>query len=303
MNRLVIASAFIGLTIPCAYAVVGQDLNQVYVANTPVASYMAVPNDPYYVPETQFMQRTDSVNYDDNIDYVRTQMQTSNPGVNFAKKPVVVCRSAGCTRLNDRITRTYLFNSLSNLFMLNAHSRMHICEAEPFTRACLQSGITFPARVGAAAALIKVPYAQVSQVSQTPGLSRTQIELTYSFLINGIENQCNQTIADIVIPNNEQVSLFNRDFTCRMTSDAPSNVSLLLNIDYIDLDYGIIGGYYSFGMQGPAQGGGTGYALFRTEYTSTSGQVKNAKGLIYDQVSDYDKTIRPGEFQVGPLDK
>ena len=49
-----------------------------------------------------------------------------------------------------------------------------------------------------------------------------------------------------------------------MTTDGLTNVSLLINVDYIDLDFGLIGGY-SLGLQGPAIGGGTGYALFKME--------------------------------------
>ena len=31
--------------------------------------------------------------------------------------------------------------------MTNTNSQVHICEADPFSRICLQSGISFPVRV------------------------------------------------------------------------------------------------------------------------------------------------------------
>ena len=48
-----------------------------------------------------------------------------------------------------------------------------------------------------------------------------------------------------------------------MTTISTTNIKTLFAIDYIDLDYGFIGGYYSIGLSGPAYGGGNGYMLIR----------------------------------------
>ena len=119
---------------------------QTIYTQTPVQSYYAYPDDPNFIPETEFMNRADSLDYDENIKAARELEDKQHPGVMFADKPMVICRNFGCTRLNDRITRSFLFNSLANMFMMNAHSRVYICEADPFSRDCLQSGITFPVR-------------------------------------------------------------------------------------------------------------------------------------------------------------
>ena len=82
-------------------------------------------------------------------------------------------------------------------------------------------------------------------------------------------------------------------------------VSLIVSLDYIDLDYGIVGGYYSLGMQGPTTGGGTGYALFKTEFT-TSGMKFRASLLgedINNGANSQYMMIQPGEYAVEPLDK
>jgi hypothetical protein len=245
------------------------------------------------------MQRADSLDYDQNIIDARNAESFAHPGVMFAERPMVVCRNFGCTRLNDKITRTFLFNSLVNTFMMNAHSRLYICEADPFSRDCLQSGISFPVRAGIANALVKIPKATISQVNVSTGLSRATVNMTYELLVNGISRVCEPTIMDIVIPNNSSATLSNREFTCNMTSDGFSNVSLLVNLDYIDLDYGILGGYYSLGTQGPTSGGGTGYALFKTEFTTGGMQFRAA----VDENDNLIQTIQPGEYAVEPLTK
>ena len=275
---------------------------QTIYTETPVQSYYAYPDDPNFIPETEFMNRADSLNYDLNIEEARQIESMAHPGVMFADRPMIICRNFGCTRLNDRITRTFLFNSLANMFMMNTHSRLYICEADPFSRDCLQSGISFPVRSGIANALVKIPKATISQVNVSTGLSRATVSMTYDFLVNGIERTCEPTIMDIVIPANSQATLSNREFTCNMTSDGLSNVSLLVNIDYIDLDYGILGGYYSLGMQGPTTGGGTGYALFKTEFTTGGMQFRAAVTDESDMAgANSMMMIQPGEYAVEPL--
>ena len=277
---------------------------QTIYTETPVNSYYAYPDDPNFVPETEFMERADSLDYDLNIEEARQIESMMHPGVAFGDRPMIICRNFGCTRLNDRITRTFLFNSLANMFMMNEYSRVYICEADPFSRDCLQSGISFPVRSGIANALVKIPKATVSKVSLSTGLSKATVGMTYEFLVNGVARTCEPTIMDIVVPLNSQATLSNREFTCNMTSDGLSNVSLLVNIDYIDLDYGIIGGYYSLGMQGPTTGGGTGYALFKTEFTTGGMQFRAAvtedAGITGANAM---LTIQPGEYAVEPLKK
>lgn len=276
-----------------------QDFQTIYT-ETPVQSYYAYPDDQNFVPETEFMQMDDTFDYDQNIVDVQNMMMNQNPGVGFAERPVVVCRNFGCTHLNDRITRTFLFNSLANMFMMNAHSRMFICEADPFSRDCLQSGISFPVRSGIANAIVKIPKATISQVDLSRGLSYASIGMTYEFLVNGINRRCEQTLMDIAVPTNSQATLVNREFACSLTSDGISSVSLLVNIDYIDLDYGILGGYYSLGMQGPTTGGATGYALFKTEY-ATGNMNFGSQSKKSDDCERNGMMIQPGEYAVGPI--
>lgn len=279
---------------------------QTIYTDTPVQSYYAYPDDPNFIPETEFMNRADSLDYDQTILDAQAAEYYLHPGVQFASRPMVICRDFGCTRLNDKITRTFLFNSLANQFMMNAHSRVYICEADPFSRDCLQSGISFPVRSGIANAMVKIPKATISQVNISTGLSKATVGMTYEFLVNGIDRKCEPTIMDIVVPVNSQATLSNREFACNMTSDGMSNVSLLVNIDYIDLDYGIMGGYYSLGLQGPTTGGGTGYALFKTEFATKGMKFRAAvddEGMGTSAIGSGMQTIQPGEYAVEPLQR
>ena len=269
----------------------------------PMRSYYAYPDDPNFIPETEFMNLDDSVDYDEVIYQVRSEEVQYNPGVQFTERPTVICRDFNCTRLNNRITRTFLFNSLSNMFMTNMHSRIFICEADPFSRSCLQSGISFPVRSGIANALVKIPKATVSQVNLSTGLSRATATMTYEFLINGIKHTCEPTIMDISVPNNSQATLINREFACNLTSDGMSNVSLLLSVDYIDLDYGLVGAYYSLGLQGPTIGSASGYLVFKTEFTTNGAKFRASTYKDAENLDNPGRMIQPGEYTVEALER
>ena len=304
MARFILTSVLAALCVIPAFAAdeeVAYDNFQTIYTETPVQSYYAYPDDPNFIPETEFMARTDSLDYDQAILDARAAEYYMHPGVQFADRPMIICRNFGCTRLNDKITRTFLFNSLANMFMMNMHSRVYICEADPFSRDCLQAGISFPVRSGIANAMVKIPKATISQVNVSTGLSKATVGMTYELLVNGIDRRCEPTVMDIVVPINSQATLSNREFACNMTSDGMSNVSLMVNIDYIDLDYGIMGGYYSLGMQGPTTGGGTGYALFKTEFTTSGMKFRTAldDGIEHGNSG----VIQPGEYAVEPLKK
>ena len=243
LTLMIAAAALVSGTVMAAEDFATYTDFQTIYTETPVQSYYAYPDDPNFIPETEFMERADSINYDQNIENARAYESMMMPGVSFATRPMVICRNFGCTHLNDRITRTFLFNSLANMFMMNAHSRVYICEADPFSRDCLQSGISFPVRAGIANAMVKIPKATISQVNVSTGLSKATVGMTYEFLVNGIDRKCEPTIMDISVPANSQATLSNREFTCNMTSDGMTNVALLVSIDYIYLDYGILGGY------------------------------------------------------------
>ena len=278
------------------------DFQTIYT-ETPVRSYYAYPDDPNFIPETEFMNQDNQINYDDVISDTRKNETNAVPGVRFTQKPTVICRDFNCTRLNNRITRTFLFNSLANMFVSNTHSRIYLCEADPFSRSCLQSGISFPVRSGIANALVKIPKATISQVNLSTGLSRATVTMTYEFLVNGIQRTCEPTIMDISVPNNSQATLTNREFTCNLTSDGMSNISLLLSVDYIDLDYGLVGAYYSIGMQGPASGGATGYMVFKTEFTTNGAKFRANTYKYGENLDNPGRAIKPGEYAVEALDR
>jgi hypothetical protein len=87
--------------------------------------------------------------------------------------------------------------------------------------------------------------------------------MMYNVTFNGQTADCvpSRSIAYVQSVNN--IILEDAGYTCKMTAVGQTSIKTLIAIDYIDLDYGFIGGFYSIGASGPAFGGGHGYMLIR----------------------------------------
>lgn len=220
-----------------------------------------------------------------------------------AKKPTVACRKAGCSRINDKITSEFLFNSVMQLFWNNANTKAYLCEADPNTRACLSPSIGYGAQIGQTPAVITIPSLTIAEVKFTRNLKAVNLLFMYDVLVNGIQAECTSAYNTINIRSGNELLLKDNNYTCNLTADMPSTAFSIYNIDYIDLDYGILGGYYSIGLTGPSQGGGTGYMLMKL---NNEGEITDAdkESFFGDAASGKkatDVNLAPGEYRVRPL--
>ena len=87
--------------------------------------------------------------------------------------------------------------------------------------------------------------------------------LNYNVTYNGQTPSCVPAKSLMYVKNVNNIILEDAGYNCKMTTIGQTTIKTLFAIDYIDLDYGFIGGYYSIGFSGPAYGGGSGYMMIR----------------------------------------
>lgn len=105
---------------------------------------------------------------------------------------------------------------------------------------------------------------KVVDASVVKGKTALNLALGYNLSYNGqTPTVCKPDTAMMYVKSNNDVVLNGNGFKCEMTSVGTTTIRVMFDIDYIDLDYGYIGGYYSIGLSGPANGGGSGYGLIR----------------------------------------
>ena len=90
-----------------------------------------------------------------------------------------------------------------------------------------------------------------------------ELVLDYNVSYNGIKAICSSSKSILFARSADYMLLEDAGYECKMTTNGTSIATTVFAIDYIDLDFGIIGGQYSIGLAGPASGGSSGYMLMR----------------------------------------
>lgn len=218
------------------------------------------------------------------------------------EKPIVICRQKGCTELNDKMTRSYLFNAIANLLYVNNKTKVYLCEANTSTRACISNGLKYAVNIGGTAAVVYIPSLTITDVSFSQNLKKISFMFSYDLYANGLKSFCTSAYNTIEISENKQALIRDNNYKCQLTSDLPSTTYNIYNIDYVDLDYGIIGAYYSTGMSGASHGGHDGYVLMKFQYTDANlaKPTSSCQAGVCDSES---YKIAPGQYEVIPLEK
>ena len=178
-------------------------------------------------------------------------------------KSIVVCRSRQCAPAKLSMSREYIYNSLVHLFENNNHQTALICEANAAAHTCTENYLTMPLKVGITPAHMYIDSVNITDVIIGSKNQQINLVLNYNVTYNGQSPDCTPAKAVSFARNVNHIMIEDIGYRCKMTTIGYSTIKTVLAIDYIDLDFGFIGGYYSIGVSGPAYGGGTGYMMLR----------------------------------------
>lgn len=176
---------------------------------------------------------------------------------------VVVCRSKQCAPAKVSMSSEYIYNSLTQMLTNNNRQKALLCEGNPGNHSCVENFITVPIKVGMTPAYMYVDSVRITDVTIAKGTPQISLILNYNMTYNGQIPECKSADTLLYVKNADNIVMEDGGYNCKMTSIGTTSIKTLFMIDYIDLDYGYIGGYYSIGLSGPANGGGTGYMLIR----------------------------------------
>lgn len=177
---------------------------------------------------------------------------------------VIVCRDKQCAPAELSMSKEYIFNSLAQLIDNNLDETALLCEANAQAHVCVNPHLTVPAKVGVTPAYVYFDGVKLIDGSSVKGKTALNLALGYNLSYNGqTPTVCKPDKSILYVKGNNDIVLNGNGFKCDMTSVGTTTIRIMFNIDYIDVDYGYIGGYYSIGLSGPANGGGSGYGMIR----------------------------------------
>lgn len=176
---------------------------------------------------------------------------------------LVVCRSKQCKPANSIMTKEFLYNKLAALLKSNVNQRVLLCDANPNTYTCINDAITFDAMVGASPAEITLPSLYLLDSKPMNDLTSIDFVADYEFKVADTYPECQAALNNLTVACIDEIFTETAGFDCHFTANGTTTVNAAYNIDYIDLDYGIIGATYTIGVSEASQGGTAGYALLR----------------------------------------
>ena len=234
------------------------------------------------------------------------------------KRPssIVVCRSHQCAPAKLSMSREYIFNSLLQLFDNNNYQRIMTCQADPLTHTCIENYITIPISVGVVPTKAYIDQIKITDVIVGKRGSSINLILNYNLTYGGQVAECTPAKTLLFARTIDHVIMEDAGYNCKMTTIGNTNVKTVFTIDYIDLDYGYIGGHYSIGMSGPAYGGSNDYMILRLPRNAyplspalKAPKNKSSKtfntGILGSAPKTSDNTTDSysGDVQIFPLDK
>ncbi len=233
-----------------------------------------IDNDSLFMPPVDmhstgslYMDEFDlGASYDENV----LDMKDPSYGAKVYNKRIpnlnslIVCRDKQCAPAEIATSKEYIFNALAHLIDNNADAKALLCEANPQTHVCVNQYLTIPAKVGVTPVYVYFDGVKIVDTMLVDGKNAIDLVLGYSLSYNGqTPYVCKPDKAMLYVKDNNKVVLNGNGFNCDMTSIGVTQIRIMFNVDYVDMDYGYIGGYYSIGMAGPAYGGASGYAMIR----------------------------------------
>ena len=233
-----------------------------------------------------------------------------------APRSIVVCRSHQCAPSKLSMSKEYIYNSLLQLFENNNYSKALICQADSNTHTCLENYITMGITAGITPTNAYIDHVKITDVIVGKKVSTINLILNYNLTYGGQTAECTPAQAIVYAKNVNHVLLEDSGYNCKMTSIGQTSVKTVFAIDYIDLDYGYIGGYFSIGLSGPAYGGGSGYMLLRLQknayplspklsapQTTDSKQKRRYNTATSLQESSSSEGTKNGGVQIFPISK
>ena len=191
------------------------------------------------------------------------QPQKAQPQVKIPSS-IIVCRSKQCAPAKLSQSKEYIFNTLLHMLDSNARQKALTCEGNAQTHACTEEYVSVPITVGVTPAYMYIDAVKITDVSINPqNTMALNLILNWNVTYNGQTPTCRPSKTLLHVKNVNNVLLQDNGYTCRMTTIGTTTIQTMFAIDYIDMDYGYIGGFYSIGLSGPAFGGGNGYMMLR----------------------------------------
>ena len=147
------------------------------------------------------------------------------------------------------MSKEYIYNSLVQMFQNNNHQKAFlVCAADVGSHNCFENYVSLPITVGITPAYMYIDSVKISDITVNKGSRSINMMLNYNVTYNGQTPDCAPDKTLMFVKNADNIVMEDKGYRCKMTTIGTTTIKTPFLVDFIDLDYGFIGGYYSIGL-------------------------------------------------------
>ena len=178
---------------------------------------------------------------------------------------ILICKGGQCVPSSAEMGHLYLVNQVNELMKNNVGKNITLCEASPDKYSCTEQGFSFPVQSDMIKTSVTVPTARVIDAKPLKDAPGTDLIIDYRLKAGDTFPQCQTSLSRMGVANAADVKMMSPQFNCKVTETNNTTFSMTYNVNYLDLDRGIIGAFYSVAANNALQGKKDGYVLMTLE--------------------------------------
>ncbi|MEW6670119.1 MAG: caspase family protein [Thermodesulfobacteriota bacterium] len=183
---------------------------------------------------------------------------------------VTVCAGGKCSPADHSTDAAALRGAIYRLLKSGEGGRYAACAASPDSRKCSSKGLSHYVQGGPIPGVGTLRGMEIAEVGYDPSTEKivAVVDPDLYFIGTPLITTKHKTVVTVAAPNH--ITVVDEDSYTNWMAVGNQVFSFNFAVDYIDIDRGVLGGWYGWGVTGIGTGGGSGYALLTFPKTGDS---------------------------------
>ena len=205
---------------------------------------------------------------------------------------VTVCVGGKCRPIDHETDVAALRGALYRLFKSNEGRSYTACAASPDSRKCSSKGLSHYVQGGPIPGVGTLKGMEIEEVGYDPSAEMIVAVVDPAIYFIGTPLITTKHKTTLTVAEPDKITLVDQESYTNWMAVGNQIFSFNFAADYIDIDRGVLGGWYGWGVTGIGTGGGSGYALLtfpKKGDISWFAEIPNDAPLLATPVSEGQK--------------
>ncbi len=187
-------------------------------------------------------------------------------------KEVYFCAADECGPAGRRQSGADMLQAIYRLLKANEGKDFKICESDPKTRSCDKEGVSYFVMGGPIPGLGSASSGMMSEVKLDSMAQTVHSRMDSHLRFVGVPLACAGHASTVTVRSADEITMMDDPYYCNWAGIGNMTASFSFAVEFIDLDKGRIGGYWSHAVAGNAAGKGSGYGVLEFPVRMPAGE-------------------------------